>query len=360
MFIANMLGLLAALFWLLLVIYVVTVLMRRSRGENVKISIVVVVVLILLAAFSSTLSAGLVVIDAGEVGVVFNSFSGTKETPLYPGLHFVTPYIETVYRYSTLEQVYTMSINNEEGQVMGDDSLWSPTLEGLQVGIDSSTRYKINPAKAAYIHNNLRDYNNILVRPSIRSIVRLHVSQYTVTNVYGPRRAEIQGKIEDALRKRFEEAGLLLLSFDIRNVNFTKEYARSIEQKQIAQQQAEQMEFVLDKQRKEAERMRVEAAGFKDAAIIRAQGEAESLKLISEALAANPNLLMYRYIEKLAPNTQVMMVPNNTPFIFDLKGLGALSQSSAPAGLLPVQPTAEPESPDRGARPTPDVPSPAQ
>ena len=215
MFIANMLGLVAVLFWIVLIVYVATVLVRRSRGEKVKISVVVVVVLILLAVFSSTLSAGLVVIDAGEVGVVFNSFTGTKETPLYPGLHFVTPYIETAYRYSTLEQVYTMSMIKEEGQVMGDDSLWSPTLEGLQVGVDSSTRYKLNPAKAAYIHNNLRDYNNILVRPSIRSIVRLYVSQYTVTDVYGPRRAEIQSKIEEALRKRFEGAGLLLLSDSI-------------------------------------------------------------------------------------------------------------------------------------------------
>ena len=357
MFIANMLGLVAALFWIVLVLYVVMVLVRRSRGENVKISVVVVVALLVLAAISSTLSVGLVVVDAGEVGVVFNSFTGTKDTPLYPGLHFVTPYIETVYRYSTLEQVYTMSVMTDEGQLVGDDSLWSPTLEGLQVGIDSSTRYKLDPAKAAYIHNNLRDYNNILVRPSIRSIVRLHVSQYTVTNVYGSRRAEIQGKIEEALRTRFEAAGLLLLSFDIRNVNFTKEYARSIEQKQIAQQQAEQMEFVLDKQEKEAERMRVEATGFKDAAVIRAQGDAEALKLISNALAVNPSLLTYRYIEKLAPNTQVMIVPNNAPFIFDLKGLGAMSQAGALPQMLPTEPTAEPEAPDKEARPTPEIPS---
>ena len=103
--------------------------------------------------------------------------------------------------------------------------------------------------------------------------------------------------------------------------------------------------------------MRVEAAGFKDAAVIRAQREAESLKLVSEALAANPNLLMYRYIEKLAPNTQVMMVPNNVPFIFDLKGLGASSAMPSPTQVLPVQPTAEPQPQDRGVTPTPTLPS---
>jgi regulator of protease activity HflC (stomatin/prohibitin superfamily) len=262
--------------------------------------------------------------------------------------------VETVYRYSTLEQVYTMSIMHGEGQIAGDDSLWSPTLEGLQVGIDSSTRYKVNPAQAPYIHNNLRDYNNILVRPTIRSIVRLNVSRHTVTDVYGPKRAEIQANIEQALRQRFDSSGLLLLSFDIRNVNFTEEYARSIEQKQIAQQQAEQMQFVLEKQEKEAERMRVEAGGFKDAAVIRAEGEAEALKLVSEALSANPNLLTYRYIERIAPNLQVMMVPSNAPLILDMKDLGALNPATAAPAM--EEPDKTEPAPTLEIGPTPEAP----
>jgi regulator of protease activity HflC (stomatin/prohibitin superfamily) len=340
MVIAQMLGFLAVLFWIGLVGYVAMVLTRRSRREDVKFSISLIVALIVLGTLASSASAGLVVIDAGEVGVIFNSFTGTRPDSLDPGIHFVTPYIETVYRYSTLEQVYTMSKIASEGQVQGDDSLWSPTLEGLQVGIDSSTRYKINPAKASFLHNNLRDYNNIVVRPAIRSIVRLHVSRNTVTDVYGPKRAEIQASIETDIRARFEPEGLILLSFDIRNVNFTDEYAKSIEQKQIAQQQAEQMQFVLDKETKEAQRKRVEASGIKDSAVIKAEGDAQALKLISEALSTNPNLIQYRYIEKLAPNIQVMLVPSNSPFLLDAKSLGvtvpAPVVSSAPIPAVPA------------------------
>lgn len=321
MIIVSMFGTLATLLWIGLVAYIAYVLMLRSRGRPIKISIAVVTVILIVALASSTLAAGLVVIDAGEVGVVFSAISGTRETPLYPGINFVSPYIETVYRYSTLEQVYTMSKIPAEGEVTGDDSLWSPTKEGLQVGIDSSTRYKINPARAAHIHNNLRDYKNVLVRPTIRSKVRLQVSQYTVTEVYGPKRGEIQVNIEEDTRQRFEEEGLLLLSFDIRNVNFTPEYEKSIEQKQIAQQQAEQMQYVLQREQQEAERKRVEAKGIKDSAIIKAEGEAEALRLVSDALAANPDLLTYRYIDKLAPNIQVMMLPSGNPFIVDLKQL---------------------------------------
>lgn len=337
MVIARMLGLFAVLFWIGLVVYVATVLTRRSRREDVKFSIVLIVALIVLATLFSSTTAGLVVIDAGEVGVIFNSFTGTRPVSLDPGMHFVTPYVETVYRYSTLEQVYTMSKITSEGQVQGDDSLWSPTLEGLQVGIDSSTRYKINPTKASFLHNNLRDYNNIVVRPAIRSIVRLHVSRHTVTDVYGPRRAEIQANIEQDMRTRFEPEGITLMSFDIRNVNFTEEYAKSIEAKQIAQQQAEQMQFVLDKETKEAQRKRVEASGIKDSAVIKAEGDAQALKLISEALSTNPNLIQYRYIEKLAPNIQVMLVPSNSPFLLDAKSLGVtVPASGAPSAPAPA------------------------
>jgi len=322
MVVASMLRWIATLLWLVFVGYLVSVVYQRSRGRQSKVSVSLAGTVLALALVASTLSTSIVVIDAGEVGVVFNVFSGTQEEPLMPGLHIVVPYINEVYRYPTLEQVYTMTKTLGEGEVHGDDSLWSPTSEGLQVGIDSSTRYKIDPRKAPYIHNNFRNtYVEVLVRPSIRSIVRHYVSQHTVTDVYGPKRAEIQEAITEALRERFEPEGLLLLSFDIRNVNFTDEYAKSIEQKQIAQQDAERMQFVLQKERQEADRKKIEAEGVKQAAITRAQGEAEALRLINEQIKQNENLLTYRYIEKLAPNVQVMLLPSNSPFLLDLKTL---------------------------------------
>jgi len=322
MVVASMLRLVATLLWLVFIGYVLSVVYQRSRGRESKVSVSLAGAVLALALIASTLSTSIVVIDAGEVGVVFNVFSGTQEEPLMPGLHIVVPYINEVYRYSTLEQVYTMTKTLGEGEVHGDDSLWSPTSEGLQVGIDSSTRFKIDPRKAPFIHNNFRDtYIEVLVRPSIRSIVRHYVSQHTVTDVYGPKRAEIQEAVTNALRERFEPEGLLLLSFDIRNVNFTDEYATSIEQQQIAQQDAARMQFVLQKERQEADRKKIEAEGVKQAAITRAQGEAEALRLINEQIKQNENLLTYRYIEKLAPNVQVMLLPSNSPFLLDLKTL---------------------------------------
>jgi regulator of protease activity HflC (stomatin/prohibitin superfamily) len=330
MVIANLLGGLATILWIGLFAYIAYVLYARVRGLSKKISIVVALTLILGALAASTASASVVVIDAREVGVVFNDIYGLRREPLLPGLHFVIPLIDHVYRYPTVEQIYTMTGSPEpvsEAQIRGagivvsrEDTLWSPTIEGLQVGIDSSTRFAINPEMAPQLHTKLQDrYLEVLIRPTVRSVVRHYVSQNTVTDIYGPKRAEIQSAITEVLKERFEEEGLLLLSFDIRNVHFTEDYRRAIEQKQIAQQEAERMQYILEKERREAERKMIEAEGIKKAAITKAEGEAEALRLISEALRKNPDLLTYRYIEKLAPNVSVMMLPSGAPFIISLE-----------------------------------------
>lgn len=329
MIISSLLSGLAILLWLGLAAYIVYVMIGRARGRPKKISITATLVILLGALIASALSTSIVVIDAGEVGVVFNAFTGTQEASLYPGMHVILPYINTVYRYSTRERVYTMTTNPAQGEA---DTLWSPTLEGLQVGVDSSTRYAIDPRKAAYVHNNFRHtYEEVLIRPSIRSIVRHYISQNYVTDVYGPKRRQIQMEIEKDIRERFEGEGFLLLSFDVRNINFTDEYARAIEQKQVAQQEAERMQFVLQREQREAERKKIAAEGDKQAAITKAEGEAEALRLVSEALRRNPDLLTYRYIEKLAPNVQVMMLPSGAPFILSLEQLKGQMQGGGEA-----------------------------
>ncbi|MEA3345981.1 MAG: prohibitin family protein [Chloroflexota bacterium] len=319
MFFASFLRVVAALLWASLVAYIGYIMVQRSQGRRSKISVPVAVLLLIAAAVVSTLSVSMVVIDAGEVGVVFNIFTGTRPGGLGPGTHFVSPYINQVFRYPVMEQAYTMTSNPSRGE---SDTLWSPTIEGLKVGIDSTTRYRIDPEKAAYVHNNFRNgYMEILIRPTIRSIVRHHISQNTVTDVYGPKRAEIQEQITEALREQLESEGFELLSFDVRNIIFTEEYSKAIEQKQVAQQEAEQMKFVLQREEREAERREIEAEGVKQAAITKAEGEAEALRLINEQIAQNENLITYRYIEKLSPNIRVMMVPSGSPFMLNLEGL---------------------------------------
>ncbi|MEJ5223806.1 MAG: hypothetical protein WHV44_05065, partial [Anaerolineales bacterium] len=131
---------------------------------------------------------------------------------------------------------------------------------------------------------------------------------------------------------KLNENGLVLADFVLRNITFSEEYANSVEQKQIAEQQAQQARFVVEQKRQEAEQARQTAQGQADAAviaakgaaearIIQAQAEAEALRLISAALKENPDLLTYQYINKLSPNIQVMLLPSDSPFLFPLPNM---------------------------------------
>jgi len=165
-------------------------------------------------------------------------------------------------------------------------------------------------------------------------VIRDAVSQFRVNEVYSTKRDQLKMEIEDVMREdvmrtSMEDNGLILSDFVLRNITFTDEYAASIEQKQIAEQLAQQAEYIVEQRFQEAEQARQVAEGTKDAAILAAEGRAESavieakaeaqaLQLIAEVLAANPQLLNYRYIEKLAPGIQVMLVPNDNPYILPL------------------------------------------
>jgi regulator of protease activity HflC (stomatin/prohibitin superfamily) len=129
-----------------------------------------------------------------------------------------------------------------------------------------------------------------------------------------------------------------MIDFVLRNIQFSPEYAASVEQKQIAEQQAQQAAFVVQQRQQEAQQAREVAKGQADAAvtvaegnaksrIIQAEAEAKALELIQKALQDNPELLTYQYITKLAPNIQAMLLPSNSPFIMNLPSMGLTGET---------------------------------
>jgi regulator of protease activity HflC (stomatin/prohibitin superfamily) len=151
--------------------------------------------------------------------------------------------------------------------------------------------------------------------------------------------------INDQLAAEFTKQGLILEAFQLRNITFSPEYAQSIEQKQIAQQQSEQAKLLVQKSQQEADQLRAKVKGEADAvvlratgdsqaAVTRAQGDAQALKLIADALKTNSDLLTYTYIQKLAPNVGLIMLPagGNNPFILNLNDL----QNQAKPAPLPT------------------------
>jgi regulator of protease activity HflC (stomatin/prohibitin superfamily) len=223
-----------------------------------------------------------------------------------------------------------MSKVASEGDIVGDDSIAARTADGQEIFVDASVIFAVDPKKVVQVHIKWQDrYAQDLVRPLARGIVRDAVSQYGVEEVVSGKRFELVDRIRTTLAQKLEENGLVLVDFVLRNVTFSPEYAASVEQKQIAEQQAQQARFIVEQKKQEAEQARQIAQGKADAAVIEAKGqaeariiqakaEAEALKVIAEALREDPELLNYLYVTKLSPNIQALLLPSNAPFILPL------------------------------------------
>jgi regulator of protease activity HflC (stomatin/prohibitin superfamily) len=321
-----------SLLWLVTVALIVLAIVRASRGHTVRAMSITILVVAILAAVLTSISAGLVFIQPEERGVVISAVAprGYRETALQPGLNWIVPFLESVRIYPISRQTYTMSIAPNEGAVQGDDSIAARTADGQEVLIDSSVIYSVDPNKVIQLHINWQDrYNNDLVRPVARGVIRDTVSQFGVEEVYSSKRDELKKLITDDMGASMDANGLVLVEFVLRNITFSPEYAASVEQKQIAEQQAEQARFTVEQRKQEAEQARQVAQGQADASVIRAKGEAEgrliqagaeakSLELIAQALAERPELLNYTFINKMGPGVQTIFLPSDVPYLLPL------------------------------------------
>lgn len=332
--IAQVVQFIASIAWLVAIGLVVLAVIRASRGQSAKGISTIMVIMLVAALALSAVGAGLVFIEPDEMGVVITAGQGgIRPEPLNAGIHWIIPFVERVERYTILRQTYTMSAVGTEGQVAGDDSIQVRTKDGQQVYIDASVIYSIDPNKAIDLYRTWRKgYEDGLVRPQSRGVIRDVSSQYGVEEIVTGKRAEMEQQITDQLTAIFSANNLILQDFVLRNIRFSDEYATAVEQKQIAEQQAQQAKFVVESKKQEAEQARQIAQGQADAAVIAAKGEAEAriiqaeaeaeaLNLIAAALKDNPDLLTYQYISKLAPGIQVMLVPNDNPYLLPLPGI---------------------------------------
>jgi regulator of protease activity HflC (stomatin/prohibitin superfamily) len=324
--IASMVQGLASLAWLVALGFAVY---SAARGRNFAGGAATVGVFVVVALALTGIGAGLVFVQPDELGLVITAIGpgGIRSEPLSAGLHWIVPLAERVERYSILRQTYTMSQVSTEGAVAGDDSIQVRTKDGQQVYIDATVIYAVDPLNVVRLYTTWRkDYEQGLVRPQSRGIIRDVSSQYGVEEIVTTQRAEMEQAITDQLTQAFADNNLVLVDFVVRNIRFSEEYAKAVEQKQIAEQQALQAELTVEQKKQEAEQVRQTAQGAADAAVISARGaadarviqaeaEAKALEAISAALQNNPDLLTYTYIQKLLPNVQVMYLPSGQPYL---------------------------------------------
>jgi regulator of protease activity HflC (stomatin/prohibitin superfamily) len=321
-----------AVIWLAFVVWVAYAALRSYRKNPLKPTVPVAIALALVAIILTVVNSGLVFIQPQERGVVISAIApdGYRQETLDPGLSWIIPFFESVEVYPISYQTYTMSIATEEGQIAGDDSIAARTADGQEIVVDASVIFAVDPEQVLRVHILWQDrYEEELVRAQARSIIRDVVSQFNVNEVVSTERFTLIDQINVEMQGVLSENGLLMVDFILRNITFSPEYAAAVEQKQIAEQQAQEAQLLVEKKKQEAEQARQEAQGQADAAVIAAEGqaqarileaeaEAEALQVQAEVLAQYPDLLTYVYITKLSPNVEVMLLPYDSPFVFPL------------------------------------------
>lgn len=334
----------ASISWLAAIAVIVLAVVRATRGRPLRGAAGIVVGVVVLALALTSIGAGLVFIQPEERGVVVSAIApdGLRPAALTPGLHWIIPFAENVVRYPISRKTYTMSIAPLEGQIQGDDSVAARTADGQEVLIDASVIYAVNPEETIRVHIDWQNrYDRDLVRPLARGIIRDEAAQFRIDEIVSSKRFELIASIQEKLERRLEANGILLVDFVLRNITFSPEYAASVEQKQIADQQAQQAAFVVEQRKQEAEQARQVAQGQADANVIAAEGraqarlieakaEAQALELIAAAIKDNPDLITFEYIQKLAPGIQVMLVPSDNPFLLPLPEMGNMGGSLEP------------------------------
>jgi prohibitin 1 len=250
-------------------------------------------VLALLECFSQ--------IPAGYVGVV-DFFGIVSDQTLRSGINPVNP-MATVTKYTIQTQEH-----KETMQVL--------SREGLTIGLEVSVLYRLNPDSAARVYKTVAggDYETIILIPQFRSIARAVTASFQASALYSTERERLGASIQEELAKTVAPRGVTIESTPIRNVALPSQLTEAIEQKQRADQESQRMEFILSKEKQEADRKRIEAKGIADFQAIVAAGISDQL-LRWKGIEAT---------EKLASsaNTKVVIVgagKDGLPIILDTK-----------------------------------------
>jgi len=281
-----------------IIILIVGLVLRRSpeptnhfSGTTVAVGGAVVALGLLLSIFKT--------IEPGKVGVQV-LFGKVQDQVLESGLHVINPLVE-ITTFDIQTQNYTMSGTHNEGDVQGDDAIRVLSSDGLEVTIDLSVLYNVMPSKTPYIMQNIGiDFKDKIVRPVTRTALRDNAVAYQAVDLYSTKRQEFQNKINASISKNFENNGLRIQQILVRNISLPASVKASIESKINAEQEAQKMQFVLQKERQEADRKRVEAQGIADYQKILSTGLSDK-QLQYETIKAQKEIA-------LSPNAKVIII----------------------------------------------------
>jgi regulator of protease activity HflC (stomatin/prohibitin superfamily) len=254
----------AILIFLIIVIVVITSVKKSSDNDKLKKILGLIRTGIYFLILVVLVSSCIVQIGPGEVGIqtLFGSVQGRV---LYSGLNFVNPLVD-VEKMDVKTQAYTMSVIHDEGVRQGDDAITTLSSDGLTLKLDLTVWYRLSAEEAPMEFQSIGiDYVNKIVRPAIRTSIRDVSVLYAATEIYSNKREDFVREVTKNLEKSFQGRGVILERVLLRNVELPEMVRNAIDEKIAAEQKAQQMVYVLQKERQEAERKKVEAQGISDA-----------------------------------------------------------------------------------------------
>jgi regulator of protease activity HflC (stomatin/prohibitin superfamily) len=251
---------------------------EKSRWAVRGISILIGAIAIL-----ASISKVLVIVPPGNVGVI-NLFGRVSDNTLSPGVHFVTPFAN-VLNFSTRLKDIKENVN-------------ATSQEGLSLNMDVSLQYKLDPQKAATVYKIIGVDEKELVISRFRSTVRAITANYPAVAVYSTKRQEVAQQLDQQLTQQLLPLGFVVEEALLRDIKMPDTLQAAIQERLKAEQESQRMKFVLEKERQEAERKRIEARGI-----------ADSQKIISSGLTNS--VLQLRTIEateKLAQSSNSKVI----------------------------------------------------
>lgn len=303
----------ALIIFLIIVIVVVSAL-KKSSTANTGLSKLFGIIrnvsaigIVVALIFSCVAQVG-----AGEVGVQV-LFGSVQDGILKSGLNFVNPMVN-VETMDIRTQAYTMSSVHDEGQQQGDDAISSLSSDGLTLKLDVTVWYRLNESDAPQVYRTIgTDYIEKIVRPAVRTAIRDVSVSYSATDIYSIKREDFVRDVTKNLEKAFDGRGLILERVLLRNVELPEKVRAAIDEKIAAEQKAQQMVYVLQKEKQEAERKRVEAQGIADYNRIVSQS-------ISDQVLQLKGIEATLELAKSNNSKMVIMNGKNMPLIFGPSG----------------------------------------
>ena len=248
-----------------------------------------------LAVVPLLISQSLVVVPDGTAGVRVSQFWGVRPGTLYPGVHLVTPFVDSVALYDTREQIYTTSATQPVAwRVPSKDSagesapatsatsgskagelLTVQAREGLNIGIAVAVRYRLDPRRLSYIHANLPgSIGDEVVAPVVASTYRALAPNYMTREIFALKREELRSKAADAIKTRLEADGILVREVVLRDIKLPEEYAKGLEGLLLKEQESERLGTEQEIKGKEVKIAELEAEAQKARDIKQAEAQA--------------------------------------------------------------------------------------